>query len=81
MRKLAVVSTACLVIITAVLLHRAWSEYRQTQEARATLAKTEAAKLPRLKTELPPEDTKTSAPSHQVVISVDDGGGLRLNAE
>ena len=81
MRKLAVVNTACLVIITAVLLHRACSEYRQTQEAWATQANAEAAKPPRLKTELPPEGIKGSTPSHQLVISVDDGGGLRLNAE
>jgi biopolymer transport protein ExbD len=80
MRKLTVVNTACLVIITAVLLHRAWSEYRQTQEAQATL-NTEAAKPPRFKTELPFEDIRASDPSHQLVISVDDVGGLRLNAE
>jgi biopolymer transport protein ExbD len=81
MKKLFTVCAACLIVITAVLVHRAWSEYRRDQEAASALASIEANKPPRFKTIVPPEDATGSNSTDRLVVSIDDSGALRLNSE
>ena len=81
MKKFVIVCAVCLVIITAILVHRVWSDHRRDQEAAAAATLIEATKPPRFKTEIPPEDASTPDPLQQLVVSVDDGGGLRLNSQ
>ena len=81
MKKLVTVCAACLIVITAIIVHRAWSEHRRDQEAVSALASIEANKPPRFKIIIPPEDTTDSDSADRFVVSVDDRGALRLNSE
>jgi biopolymer transport protein ExbD len=81
MKNLVTVCAACLVVITAVFGHRAWTDNRRAGEAEAAAAWLEANKPPRFKTEVPPEGAAESDSADRLVVSVDDGGALRLNSE
>lgn len=81
MKKLVTLCAACLIIITATLLYRTWSEHRRAQEAESALGSIEASKPPRFKTEIPPDGATNSDSTNRLVVSVDDGGALRLNSE
>jgi biopolymer transport protein ExbD len=81
MKKLAVISTLCLVIIAAILLYNQYSEYRYAKEAEAALTNMEANKPQRYKAEIPPEGLRNSAALEEVVVLVDDQGRLKLNSQ
>jgi biopolymer transport protein ExbD len=80
MKKLAITCTVCLVI-AAIFLHRSWLEHRQAREAKAALIKMETNKPPRFKAEVPTESAKTSDSSNQLVVLVDERGGLKFNGQ
>ncbi|MCA1634143.1 MAG: biopolymer transporter ExbD [Acidobacteria bacterium] len=81
MKKLANVCAACLVTITAILVHRTYSEHRQSRKSEAAMALMEANKPHRFRPEISPTDTRTPNSLHQLIVSVDDGGVLRLNSQ
>lgn len=81
MRKLAAVSTTCLVIITLILVHREWSEYRRAREAEADMARFEQIKPARYRSLPDPESGVDSTPEQRIVVSVDEKGGLKLGEE
>jgi biopolymer transport protein ExbD len=81
MKKLVTVCAACLIVITAILGHRVWSERRRASEAEADLASIEANKPPRLKTVIPHKNVAEPDYGERLVVMVDDGGALRLNSE
>jgi biopolymer transport protein ExbD len=81
MKKLAVISTLCLVIIAAVVLYNQYSDYRRTKEAEAALANIEANKPQRYETEVPPGGPNGSSSSGGAVVWVGDDGRLMLNSQ
>ena len=81
MKKLVTICAACLIIITAILVYRTWSEHRRVQEAESVLGAIEANRPPRFKTEIPLVGATGSDSTGRLVVSVDDGGTLRLNSE
>ena len=79
MKKLSIVSTACLVIIAAILVHQAWSQYKHRQEAEAALHHIGEVRPPRFQATVPPAGQSTTDPSGQIIISVNDRGEIKLN--
>lgn len=79
MKKLTIVSTTCLVVIAAVLMYQAWSQYRHRQEAEAALHHVEEVKPPRFQATVPPARESTTEPSGQIIVSVSERGEIRLN--
>lgn len=81
MKKLVTVCAACLIVITAILGHRAWSEHRRAREAEAAMASLEANKPARFRTDVPSKEAAGSDSADRLVVSVGDDGALRLNSE
>jgi biopolymer transport protein ExbD len=81
MKKLAVISTLCLVIIAAVFLYNQYSDYRRTKEAEAALANIEANKPQRYEAAVPPGGLNGSSSSDGAVVWVGDDGRLKLNSQ
>ncbi|MCA1849458.1 MAG: biopolymer transporter ExbD [Acidobacteria bacterium] len=81
MKKLLTVCAACLVTITALLLLRAYSEYRRGREAAAALALFEKNRPERFRVEVPAAGAAEPAPAERLVVSITEGGALRLNSE
>lgn len=81
MKKLSIVSTACLVIIAAILVHQAWSQYKHRLEAEAALRHSEEVRPPRFQATVPPADESTTNPSGQIIVSVTDRGEIKLNGQ
>lgn len=81
MKKLTIISTACLVIIAAILVHQTWSHYTHRREAEAALSNVEDIKPPRFQATVPPAGESTTDPSGQIIVTVSDHGEIKLNGQ
>ncbi len=79
MKKLTIVSTACLVIIAAILVYQAWSQYKHRREAEAALQHVEDIRPPRFQATAPPDGESTIDTSGQIIVSVSEHGEIKLN--
>lgn len=81
MKTLAVICTACLVLIAALLTYQTWSRYKRSREAEAAMAEMDARKPPRIKVDVPEAGGRTAGSTDQLVVSVDDKGRLRIGPQ
>lgn len=80
MKKLAVISTLCLAIIAAILLYNQYSSYKHAKEVERAVSNTEVNRPTRYVADVPRGNTAASETSDQIVVTVDEGGTLRLNS-
>jgi biopolymer transport protein ExbD len=82
MKKFVIgIITVSLAVIALTGLYIAWTNHQRTKEVEAALANSEANKPQRYKAEVPPEISNGSNSPDEIVVSVDDGGRLKLNSE
>lgn len=71
----------CLIILAGIALYDKWSDYRRAREAEAALADMERNKPPRFVATIPPANKDNQDGADSLVVSVDDQGRIRLNAD
>jgi len=82
MKKFVIsIITVSLLVIALTGLYMAWTNHQRAKEGEAALANLEANKPQRYKAEVPLAGSNGSNSPDETVVSVDDGGKLRLNAE
>lgn len=81
MKRFAVISTICLIIIAGILMYNRYAKYRQAKEAEVALANMEADKPERYKAQIPLNGSRGADSPDELVISVDDEGRLKVNSQ
>lgn len=82
MKKFVIgIITVSLVVIALINIYSIWTNHRRSKEAEAALANMEANKPERYKVEVSPERVRISDSPDDVIVSVDDQGGLKLNSQ